>query len=471
MAAVSMTVNGKTVTKTVDSRRLLVEFLREDLRLTGTHVGCDTSQCGACVVHVDGRAIKSCTALALSCEGKTGDDDRRVSQRRHAAPDAGGLPRASRACSAAICTPGMIMAGVDLVQRNGPSVDEHTIRRELDGNICRCTGYHNIVKAIAAGAASHGQRPSGRRVVGRTINDATGIGASRHAARKITALHHGQGPVRRRHQSPGPELRRVRALAACARDDQQDRHQRRRESAGRGRYFYGRRSGGRQGRRPDLRLDDPLQGRLADEGRRASGAGAGQGALCRRPRSRGHRRDLGAGARCGRAGRPSITTCCRRCVDLAKAQANGQPQVHAEAPNNTVYDWHLGDKAAIDAAFAQARHVTKIDLVNNRLIPNAMEPRAAIGDYDSGTGRLHALHHQPEPACGAAGAVGLHRHRAGEQAARHCAGRRRRLRLEDLHLCRRDGVHLGRQEGRTAGEVDRRPHAKPSCPTRMAAIT
>ena len=96
MAAVSMTVNGKTVTKTVDSRRLLVEFLREDLRLTGTHVGCDTSQCGACIVHIDGRAIKSCTVLALSCEGEDSDDDRRVSQRRHAASDAGGLPGASR---------------------------------------------------------------------------------------------------------------------------------------------------------------------------------------------------------------------------------------------------------------------------------------------------------------------------------------------------------------------------------------
>lgn len=155
MATVSMTVNGKTVTKTVDSRRLLVEFLREDLRLTGTHVGCDTSQCGACVVHVDGRAIKSCTTLALSCEGKavTTIEGLAVGDTLHPMQDAF---REHHALQCGYCTPGMIMAGVDIAKRHGASVDEHTIRKELDGNICRCTGYHNIVKAIAAGAAAMG---------------------------------------------------------------------------------------------------------------------------------------------------------------------------------------------------------------------------------------------------------------------------------------------------------------------------
>jgi carbon-monoxide dehydrogenase small subunit len=153
MATVSMTVNGKPVTKTVDPRRLLVEFLREDLRLTGTHVGCDTSQCGACVVHVDGRAIKSCTMLALSCEGKqvTTIEGLASNGKLHPMQEAF---REHHALQCGYCTPGMIMAAVDIVNRKGANLDEHTIRRELDGNICRCTGYHNIVKAIAAGAGA-----------------------------------------------------------------------------------------------------------------------------------------------------------------------------------------------------------------------------------------------------------------------------------------------------------------------------
>jgi carbon-monoxide dehydrogenase small subunit len=155
MATVSMTVNGKKVTGTVEARTLLVEFLRGNLRLTGTHVGCDTSQCGACVVHVDGRAVKSCTTLALSCEGKT------VTTIEGLATDGKLHPmqeafREHHALQCGFCTPGMIMAGVDIVERKGTGVDEHTIRHELDGNICRCTGYHNIVKAIAAGAAAMG---------------------------------------------------------------------------------------------------------------------------------------------------------------------------------------------------------------------------------------------------------------------------------------------------------------------------
>jgi len=151
MATVTMTVNGKTVTGDVDPRTLLVQFLRENLRLTGTHVGCDTSQCGACVVHVDGRAVKSCTMLALSCEGASvvtieglanGQD---LHPMQEAFRDHHGL-------QCGFCTPGMIMSAVDIVNRKGHDLDEHTIREELEGNICRCTGYHNIVKAVEAGA-------------------------------------------------------------------------------------------------------------------------------------------------------------------------------------------------------------------------------------------------------------------------------------------------------------------------------
>ena len=155
MPAVAMTVNGKAVTADVDSRTLLVQYLREHLRLTGTHVGCDTSQCGACVVHVDGHAIKSCTMLALQAEGANVltieglADGAKLHPMQEAFRENHGL-------QCGFCTPGMIMTAVDLVNRKGHSLDERTIRTELEGNICRCTGYHNIVKAIAAGAHAMG---------------------------------------------------------------------------------------------------------------------------------------------------------------------------------------------------------------------------------------------------------------------------------------------------------------------------
>ncbi|MEZ5816191.1 MAG: (2Fe-2S)-binding protein [Hyphomicrobiaceae bacterium] len=152
MTTVTMTVNGRSVTADVDPRTLLVDFLRSNLRLTGTHVGCDTSQCGACVVHVDGRAIKSCTALAASCEGAqvTTIEGIGTAAKLHPMQEAF---REHHALQCGFCTPGMIMAGIDIVNRKGTSVDEATIREELEGNMCRCTGYHNIVKAIETGAA------------------------------------------------------------------------------------------------------------------------------------------------------------------------------------------------------------------------------------------------------------------------------------------------------------------------------
>ena len=152
MPAVSLTVNGKAVTADVDPRTLLVQFLREHLRLTGTHVGCDTSQCGACLVHINGVAVKSCTTLVLQAEGAN------VLTIEGLAPPDGPLHpmqeafRENHGLQCGFCTPGMVMSAVDMVNRKGNELDEHTIRQELDGNLCRCTGYHNIVKAIAAGA-------------------------------------------------------------------------------------------------------------------------------------------------------------------------------------------------------------------------------------------------------------------------------------------------------------------------------
>ena len=153
MANISMTVNGKKVSADVEDRTLLVDYIRENLRLTGTHVGCDTSQCGACVVHVNGKAMKACTMLAASADGAEvttieGVANGDLHPMQQAFNDNHGL-------QCGFCTPGMIMSGIDMVNRYkaaGKKLDEDAIRHELEGNICRCTGYHNIVKSIAQAA-------------------------------------------------------------------------------------------------------------------------------------------------------------------------------------------------------------------------------------------------------------------------------------------------------------------------------
>lgn len=151
MPNVSMTVNGVAVSANVDSRTLLAQFVRDTLHLTGTHIGCDTSQCGACVVHVDGRAVKSCTTLAVSCEGASVTTIEGIGTPDKLHPMQAAF-RENHGLQCGFCTPGMIMSAIDIVNRKGNALDEHTIREELEGNICRCTGYHNIVKAVSAGA-------------------------------------------------------------------------------------------------------------------------------------------------------------------------------------------------------------------------------------------------------------------------------------------------------------------------------
>jgi carbon-monoxide dehydrogenase small subunit len=151
MPTVTVTVNGRKQSVDVEPTTLLVQLLRGKLRLTGTHVGCDTSQCGACVVLVDGRAVKSCTMFALQADGAevTTIEGLAMNGTLHPMQEAF---RENHGLQCGFCTPGMIMAAVDIVKRKGNDLDEHTIRDELEGNLCRCTGYHNIVKAIAAGA-------------------------------------------------------------------------------------------------------------------------------------------------------------------------------------------------------------------------------------------------------------------------------------------------------------------------------
>ena len=153
MHSISLKLNGKSVRGEVEGRTLLVEFIREHQGLTGTHVGCDTSQCGACVVHVNGKAVKSCTMLAASCEGATITTVEGLAKGTDLHPMQAAF-KEHHGLQCGFCSPGMIMAAIDIVKRNGRHVDEETIRRELSGNICRCTGYHNIVKAVQAGAAN-----------------------------------------------------------------------------------------------------------------------------------------------------------------------------------------------------------------------------------------------------------------------------------------------------------------------------
>jgi carbon-monoxide dehydrogenase small subunit len=151
MPAISMKVNGKAVSGNVENRTLLVDFIRTNLGLTGTHVGCDTSQCGACVVHIDGKAVKSCTTLAVACEGANVTTIEGITKNGTLHPMQQAFHE-NHGLQCGFCTPGMIMASIDIVKRNGKKVSEEVIRRELSQNICRCTGYHNIVAAVQSAA-------------------------------------------------------------------------------------------------------------------------------------------------------------------------------------------------------------------------------------------------------------------------------------------------------------------------------
>jgi len=150
--SLALNVNGKPVSADVDPRTLLVDFLRNQLSLTGTHVGCDTAQCGACTVHLDGRALKACNVLAVQAQGANVTTIEGLAQNGAMHP----MQQAFKDChglQCGFCTPGMVMSAIDLVNRH-PNADEATIRAELEGNLCRCTGYHNIVKAVREGAAA-----------------------------------------------------------------------------------------------------------------------------------------------------------------------------------------------------------------------------------------------------------------------------------------------------------------------------
>jgi carbon-monoxide dehydrogenase small subunit len=155
MPTVNLTVNGKAVSANVEARTLLVNLLRENLALTGTHVGCDTSQCGACVVHVDGQSVKACTMLAVQADGAKVTTIEGIANGDTLHPMQEAF-RDNHGLQCGFCTPGMVMSAICLV-KDRPNITEHEVREGLEGNICRCTGYHNIVQEVLAGAKTMGR--------------------------------------------------------------------------------------------------------------------------------------------------------------------------------------------------------------------------------------------------------------------------------------------------------------------------
>ena len=154
MTNVNLTLNGKAVSADVPDNTLLVSFIRETMALTGTHVGCDTSQCGACVVHVNGETVKSCTMLAVAAEGAEVTTIEGIGSAESLHPMQQAFHE-NHGLQCGFCTPGMVMSAIELVENN-PNPSEQDVREGLEGNICRCTGYHNIVKSVQAGAQKMG---------------------------------------------------------------------------------------------------------------------------------------------------------------------------------------------------------------------------------------------------------------------------------------------------------------------------
>ncbi len=361
MVHVSMTVNGRHVSAEVDPRTLLVQFLRENLRLTGTHVGCDTSQCGACVVHVDGEAIKSCTTLAASCDGRERHDDRGPRPGRQAASDAAGVPGQSRPAVR------LLHAGHDHgVGRPGQPRGLRPRRGRRSGTDSKATSAaapatttssRRSPRARAKWAPPRRPRPPSNRdrsrsSQGENIMSATGIGASvkrKEDIRFITGKGHYVDDINRPGQAYAYFLRSPHAHATIDKIDAVAGAEVARASS---RSSPATTSPPTRSAASSAAWTDPLQGRLADEGRRPSGARPWQGALRRRSTSPSSSPTL-TRRRATRRRRSMVDyDVLPAVVDPAKAPTPAQPQIHDAAPNNTVFNWHLGDKAATDAAFA-----------------------------------------------------------------------------------------------------------------------
>ena len=382
---VSLTVNGKTATATVEGRTLLVQLLREHLGLTGTHVGCDTSQCGACVVHINGEAVKSCTILAVQCEGADVLTIEGVANGDQLHPMQEAF-RNNHALQCGFCTPGMVMSALDLV-KNNPNPSEREVREYLEGNLCRCTGYHNIVLAIIEGAAvMRGEAPP--RQSPRSGGGVAAMPDDRPAspAARGLSVPDRTGNLYRRHQPAGAGLR----LSSCAarmpmRGSTAIDTSAAASAPGVVAVFTGKDMAADEigglpcgwliNSKDGSPMAEPPHPVLAVDRVRH----VGDPVAVVIAESLGQARDAAEQIAVDYAVEPAV-------VDPAEALKPGAPQVWPEqAPGNICYDWHLGDQGAVDAAIARAARVVKLDLINNRLVPNAMEPRAAIGEFDRAT--------------------------------------------------------------------------------------
>ena len=382
---VSLTVNGKPATATVEGRTLLVQLLREQLGLTGTHVGCDTSQCGACVVHINGEAVKSCTILAVQCEGADVLTIEGVANGDQLHPMQEAF-RNNHALQCGFCTPGMVMSALDLVKNNA-NPSEREVREYLEGNLCRCTGYHNIVLAIIEGAAvMRGEAPPRQ-----SPRSGGGVAAMPEIGQPVRRREDyrfltGQGTYTDDIDRPGQVYAYHSAQPARQRADQlQSTRARRPPPPGSSRFSPARTwqadeigglpCGWLINSKDGSAMAEPPHPVLAVERVRH----VGDPVAVVIAESLGQARDAAEQITVDYAVEPAV-------VDPVEALKPGAPQVWPEhAPGNICYDWHLGDQGAVDAAIARAARVVKLDLINNRLVPNAMEPRAAIGEFDRAT--------------------------------------------------------------------------------------
>ncbi len=379
-----LSVNGQLSRVAVDPCKRLVDVLREDLRLTGTHIGCDTSQCGACVVHLDGASVKACTVLAGQAEG------REITTIEGLAPpgELSTLQRAFRdhhALQCGFCTPGMVMSATDLLSRN-PNPSEPEIRDWLKGAFCRCTGYQNIVRAIrAAAAGAPAPAPKGESVgdsVPRSEDKRFLTGGGRYTD-DITAPGQAYAAFVRSPHAHAEILDIDTGLAEAAPG------------------IIGVLTG------EDVAADGV--GALTSSWRVVSTDGSSMRGGERPILAHGKVRHIGDPVAVviaeSRAAAETATDLVAVTFDVLPpvidpAAATAGPALHADAPRNTCFNWEFGDADGVDQAFAAAADIVTLDLTNNRVVPNALEPRAAIGDYDSARDAftLHVTSQNPHMA-------------------------------------------------------------------------
>ncbi len=365
MTAVALTVNGKAVTGDVDPRTLLVQFLRENLRLTGTHVGCDTSQCGACVVLVDGKAVKACTVFVWQIEGANvttieglADPNGPLHPMQEAFREHHGL-------QCGYCTPGMIMTAVDMVNRHrqghrGGSQSHERARATAN------LGERGVREEIAMSATGIGaavRRKEDQRFItgkGHYTDDVNRPGQCHAYFLRSPHAHANIKSIESNAAAAMPGVLAVLTGAELAADKI-------------GNLICGWMITSKDGSPMKMAPHPAIAHGKANH--------VGDPVAVVIAETLAQAQDAAEKVKVGYEVLPPVS-------DPAKAQDAGAPQIHEVAARNTIYQWHLGDAKAVEAAFNSAKHVTRLDLINNRLVPNAIEPRAAIGEYDAGSDSL-----------------------------------------------------------------------------------